>query len=51
MYLSAVGFGMVAGGIYINEDVESSIDQFDRGQRLLFAGGFLTSLFWVCQYY
>ena len=52
MYISAVGYGMVFGGIYIEaiSDVENTDDIDDdlvNGQRLLFAGGFLTTLFWV----
>ena len=53
MYISAVGYGMVGGGIYIESisDVENADviidDDLDNGQRLLFAGGFLTTLFWV----
>ena len=54
MYLSAVGFGVVVGGIYIEQyeepDISSdALDALDRSYRLLFAGGFLTTLFWVCE--
>ena len=52
MYISAVGYGMVGGGIYIEsisdvENTDNIDDDFDNGQKLLFAGGFLTTLFWV----
>ena len=51
MYLSAVGHGMVVGGIYINstsdDDVPDEFDDYDKGLKLVFAGGFITTLFWV----
>ena len=52
MYISAVGYCMVGGGIYIEalSDVENTgdiDDDLDNGLKLLFAGGFLTTLFWV----
>jgi hypothetical protein len=43
MYLTAVGYVMVFTGILIDIDV-GNIDYI----RLHFAGGFLTTLFWVC---
>ena len=52
MYISAVGFGMIEAGIYIEsisdvENTDNIDDDLYNGQRLLFAGGFLTTLFWV----
>ena len=52
MYISAVGYAMVGGGIFIEslsdvENTDNIDDDLDNGQRLLFAGGFLTTLFWV----
>ena len=51
MYLSAVGYGMVFGGIYIDStsdvDVPDEFDDVDNGLKLVFAGGLITSLFWV----
>ena len=52
MYISAVGYCMVGSGIYIEalSDVENTADidyEFDNGVKLMFAGGFLTTLFWV----
>ena len=51
MYLSAVGYGMVLGGIYINitsdADVPDELDDLDNGLKLVFAGGLITTLFWV----
>jgi hypothetical protein len=51
MYLSAVGHGMVVGGIYINstsdDDVPDEFDDYDKGLKLVFAGGFITTLFWA----
>lgn len=55
MYLSAVGFVLVAAGIAIDfdNDNEYSID-FDDDLRtafnLLFAGGFITTFFWVSSF-
>ena len=54
MYLSAIGFGMVVGGIVIHLD--SGLEDFDqldklfRAVREIFAGGFITTLFWVRKY-
>ena len=52
MYLSAVGYGMVIGGIYINstsdDDVTDQIKDHDNGLKLMFAGGIVTTLFLVC---
>ena len=42
MYLTAVGFVMVRWGIYIHDS--DGLDFINLG----FAGGFLTTLFWVC---
>ena len=41
MYLTAVGFVMVLNGIFIN-DSDTPISA-----NLFFAGGFLTTIFWV----
>ncbi|CAI8044894.1 hypothetical protein GBAR_LOCUS24864 [Geodia barretti] len=51
MYLSAVGYGMVYFGIYINnisDDDVSGFEDYDRSFKLMFAGGFITTLFLVC---
>ena len=52
MYLSAVGYGMVIGGIYINstsdDDVTDPLKDYDNGLKLMFAGGIVTTLFLVC---
>ncbi|CAI8013930.1 hypothetical protein GBAR_LOCUS8768 [Geodia barretti] len=52
MYLSAVGYGMVFGGIYINstsdDDVTDQLKDYDNGLKLMFAGGIVTTLFLVC---
>ena len=48
MYLSAVGYGMVLGGIYINTTSDDDVpDDLDNGLKLVFAGGLITTLFWV----
>ena len=51
MYLTAVGFVMVIAGIEINTDIDIEIPEVDTNvpdyTKLLFAGGFLTTLFWV----
>ena len=50
MYLTAVGYGMVVAGVAIrslNDVPEVNIDIPDY-LNLLFGGGFLTALFWVC---
>ena len=48
MYLSAVGFGMVFGGIIVKlGDLEAN--KIDRSYELTFAGGFITTLCWVWQ--
>ena len=47
MYLTGVGYGMIGAGIQINTNIpEVDIDIPDYA-NLLFAGGFLTTLFWV----
>ena len=48
MYLTAIGFVMVFYGIII--DSTSAIPGFVNFNytNLLFAGGFLTTIFWVC---
>ena len=43
---------MVTGGFYVNRlsDVDNTDDtdeDFDKGLKLMFAGGFITTLFWV----
>ena len=49
MYLSAVGYGMVFGGIYINSISDDDVpDDLDNGLKIVFAGGFITTLFLVC---
>ena len=49
MYLSAVGFAMVYGGIYINSIFDGDVpDDLENGVNLVFAGGFITTLFLVC---
>ena len=52
MYLSAVGYGMVYGGIYINstsdDDVPDQLEDYDKSFKLTFAGGIITTLFLVC---
>ena len=46
MYLSAVGYGMVTGGIIVKlGDLEAN--KIDRSFELTFAGGFITTLCWV----
>ena len=51
MYLTAVGFAMVVAGIAINDDTDIEVPGIDTSvpdyTKLLFAGGFLTTLFWV----
>ena len=51
MYLTAVGFVMVVAGLEINDDTDIEVPGIDTGvpdySKLLFAGGFLTTLFWV----
>ena len=47
MYLSAIGYGMVVGGIFIDADAESEVDKLNRAYRQWFAGGFITTLCWV----
>ena len=48
MYLSAVGFGMVVGGIFIKDTSDDDVsDDLDNGLKLVFAGGLITTLFWV----
>ena len=42
-YLTAVGFVMVLEGIFINGS-----DNNPDYTNILFAGGFLTTVFWVC---
>lgn len=50
MYLSAVGYGMVTGGIIVKlGDLEAN--KIDRSIELTFAGGFITTLCWVCKYF
>ena len=55
MYLTAIGYGMVEAGIVIDLADDYDYD-YDNGfgddnipdhNKLLFAGGFLTTLFWV----
>ena len=52
MYLSALGYVMVFGGIYINStsdvDVTDQFKDYDKGFKFMFAGGFITTLFLVC---
>ena len=43
MYLTAVGYGMIETGIAINGG-----DDVPDYTNLVFAGGVLTTLFWVC---
>ena len=54
MYLSAIGFGMVFGGIVINLDIgledNDRLDELYRAVKETFAGGFITTLFWVRKY-
>ena len=51
MYLTAVGYGMIAAGIVINIDIDIPGVDVDTNipdyVKLYFAGGFLTTLFWV----
>ena len=52
MYISAVGYGMVGGGIYVESPYDLDIpddtyEDLDKGLKLVFAGGFITTLFWV----
>ena len=52
MYISAVGYCMVAGGIYVESQSDVDISDYtdedlDKGLSLVFAGGFITTLFWV----
>ena len=53
MYMSAIGFGLALGGIYINalDDDDDIPDDFDTGFKLMFAGGFITTLFWVLSHF
>ena len=50
MYLSAIGYGMVTGGIIIDSDAVFGPDKQNRAVRELFAGGFITTLCWVSKY-
>ena len=49
MYLSAVGFKLVVAGIAIRgfEDALEVDDDIEEFTNLFFAGGFITTLFWV----
>ena len=47
MYLTAVGFVMVSDGIGIDISNDYHTD-VPVDAKLSFAGGFLTTLFWVC---
>ena len=54
MYISAIGFGLAWGGIYINaldDDNDGNPDDIDSGFKLMFAGGFITTLFWVLSHF
>ena len=46
MYLTGVGYGMVFAGIYIRDINDADVPRLNS-PNLLFAGGFLTTLFWV----
>ena len=50
MYLTAVGFTLIAAGIginFFNENNADSRDDLPDYASLFFAGGLLTTLFWV----
>ena len=51
MYLSAVGYVLVGAGITIKDTEDIDHDDDDSGLLdaidVLFAGGFITTLFWV----
>ena len=47
MYLSAVAFGMVLGGIIIKQDDDFYDDAEIRAYNMLFGGGLITTFFWV----
>ena len=49
MYLTAIGYGMVAAGIFIDfaDEYDDEDNKIPDYIKLLFAGGFLTTLFWV----
>ena len=49
MYLTGVGFPMVLAGIQISDINDANVPGVDPPDytNLLFAGGFLTTVFWV----
>ena len=52
MYISAVGYCMVGSGIYVESQsnvdiIDDTYEDLDKGLKLVFAGGFITTLFWV----
>ena len=50
MYLTGIGYGMIIAGISINDFNESDPPpgaEISEYLNLLFAGGFLTTIFWV----
>ena len=53
MYMSAIGYGLASGGIYINavDDDDDIPDDYDTGLKLIFAGGLITTLFWVLPHF
>ena len=53
MYISAIGFGLAWGGIYINtiQDDDNPDKDVDTGLKLIFAGGLITTLFWVLSHF
>ena len=53
MYMSAIGYGLASGGIYINalDDDDNPDKDVDTGLKLIFAGGLVTTLFWVLSHF
>ena len=47
MYMSAIGYGLTWCGIYIN----TFPDDLDTSFKLMFAGGLITTLFWVLSHF
>ena len=45
MYITCISYGMVLSGIVIDNNVD------DKSSNLLFAGGFISIVAWVCSIY
>ena len=50
MYMTAIGFGMVLYGIFIDNADGEVEGLYKNSTNLFFSGGFLSALSWVCNY-